>query len=154
MSGQTTLEEIVVEQADLLRQEIKHAADFARSEMDLQIEVATALNQFSRVAHLPKLRAHHNITIGEGRPDSVYDCVFVEYKPPGRLTQDNKSPGNRELIKQLESRPNEFQRELKRDVTELIGIGTDGRWFIFGRYRGGKWEIGQPQPLSLTFTGF
>jgi len=148
MSQQKTLEEIVVEQADVVRHQIEEAADFAESEMDLQVEVAKALDHFSSVAHLPKLRAHHNITIGEGRPDSVYGCVFVEYKTPGRLTEDNKSPGNKELIKQLETRPKEFQKELKRDITELIGVGTDGRYFILARYRRGKWEIGQPQSLS------
>jgi SAM-dependent methyltransferase len=148
MSQQKTLEEIVVEQADVVRHQIEEAADFAESEMDLQIEVAKALDHFSGVAHLPKLRAHHNVTIGEGRPDSVYGCVFIEYKTPGQLTEDNKSSGNKDLIKELERRPKEFQKELKRDVTELIGIGTDGRWFIFARYRTGRWEIGQPQPVS------
>jgi len=148
MSQQKTLEEIVVEQADVVRHQIEEAADFAESEMDLQIEVAKALDHFSGTAGLDKLKAHHNVTIGVGRPDSVYGCVFIEYKTPGRLTEDNKSPGNKEVIKQLETRPKEFQKELKRDITELIGIGTDGRYFIFARYRTGKWEIGQPQALS------
>jgi len=56
MSQQQTLEEIVVEQADVVRHQIEEAADFAESEMDLQIEVAKALDHFSSVAHLPKLQ--------------------------------------------------------------------------------------------------
>jgi len=79
---QESLDEIVSHSAVVLADQIQKAAQWAKSEMDLQVEVASALKEFSRKAQV-KLEGHHNITIATGRPDSVYGSVIVEYKDPG-----------------------------------------------------------------------
>jgi hypothetical protein len=95
------------------------------------------------------LKGHHEVTIGKGRADSVYDYVFIEYKKPGRLKESNDAPGNREVIKQLQDRAKGFKSELKRDPQELFGVGTDGNLFITGRFRSGKWEISPARERSV-----
>jgi hypothetical protein len=78
-----SLDGIVSPSAVVLADQIQKAAAWAKSEMDLQVEVAGALKEFARRAKIT-LDVHHNITIATaaGRPDSVYSNVIVEYKDP------------------------------------------------------------------------
>jgi ribosome-associated translation inhibitor RaiA len=69
----------------VIAEQIQKAAAWAKSEMDLQIEVAAAPNAFARDAKIT-LEGHHNVTVATGRPDSVYGSVIVEYKEPGKLS--------------------------------------------------------------------
>jgi hypothetical protein len=149
MAVTKTLEDIISEQASIVCEQIEAAVAFAESEEDLRIEVEKAIEVFRKEADLPELKGHHEVTIGKGRADSVYDYVFIEYKKPGRLKESNDSPGNREVIKQLQDRAKAFKSELKRDPKELFGVGTDGSYFITGRYRNGKWEISPARERSL-----
>lgn len=148
MAVAKTLEDIITEQAPIVCEQIEAATAFAESEMDLQIEVEKALEVFRKEANLPELKGHHNVTIGEGHPDSVYDYVVIEYKKPGLLKESNDAPKNREVIKQLKDRFVDLKKEHKKDITELFGVGTDGHYFIFARVRSGKWDISQPLPRS------
>ena len=138
MATTKTLEDIITEQASIVCEQIEAAVSFAESEEDLRIEFEKAIEVFRKEADLPELKGHHEVTIGKGRADSVYDYVFIEYKKPGRLKESNDAPGNREVIKQLQERAKAFKSELKRDPRELFGVGTDGNYFITGRYRSGS----------------
>ena len=53
------------------------------------------------------------------------------------------------MIKQLQERAKDFKSELKRDPQELFGVGTDGNFFITGRFRSGKWEISPVRERSV-----
>jgi len=149
MAVTKTLEDIISEQASIVCEQIEAAVAFADSEEDLRIEVEKAIEVFRKEADLPELKGHHEVTIGKGRADSVYDYVFIEYKKPGRLKESNDAPGNREVIGQLQDRAKDFKSELKRDPQELFGVGTDGNFFITGRYRNGKWEISPARERSV-----
>jgi hypothetical protein len=81
------LDEIVSQRAVVIAEQIRNAAAWAKSEMDLQIDVAAALNAFARDAKIT-LEGHHNVTVATGRPDSVYGSVIVEYKEPVCLSAD------------------------------------------------------------------
>jgi hypothetical protein len=95
-----SLDEIVSHSAVVLADQIQKAAAWAKSEMDLQIEVASALKDFARRAQIA-LEGHHNITIATGRPDSVYGCVIVEYKDPNTLSPAKDAAPNQKVIEQL-----------------------------------------------------
>ena len=85
--SQPSLDEIVSQRAVVIAEQIQKAAAWAKSEMDLQIDVAAALNAFARDAKIT-LEGHHNVTVATGRPDSVYGSVIVEYKEPVCLSAD------------------------------------------------------------------
>ncbi len=85
MDKPASLDEIVSHSAIVLADQIQKAAAWAKSEMDLQVEVAGALKEFARRAQIT-LEGHHNVTIATGRPDSVYGSVIVEYKDPNTLS--------------------------------------------------------------------
>src|SRR2546426_820924 len=101
--SQPSLDEIVgLSSADVAHQ-IQKAAAWAKSEMDLQIEVAGALKGFAREAKIT-LGGHHNVTVATGRPDSVYGSVIVEYKDPGTLSPTKDAAPNKAVIEQLKRR--------------------------------------------------
>ena len=89
-----SLDDIIGHRAVVLADQIQKAAAWAKSEMDLQIEVAGALKEFAREAKI-KLDAHHNVTVATGRPDSVYSNVIVEYKDPGTLSGNRDAANNK-----------------------------------------------------------
>jgi SAM-dependent methyltransferase len=147
-----SLDEIVSHSAILVAEQIQQAAAWAQSEMDLQIEVASALKGFARQAKISLESGHHNITVATGRTDSVYNSVIVEYKNPGTLSPNKEAAGNRKLIEQLRQRFYEFRKELHRDWATMFGVGTDGKYFIFLRFRDEKWTDQEPLPVDRYST--
>jgi SAM-dependent methyltransferase len=148
---QESLDETIAESAVILSDQIQNAAALAKSEMELQIEVAHALKDFARRAQIT-LEAHHNITIATGRPDSVYGSVIVEYKDPGNLSSNKDSAPNKAVIDQLKKRFYDMRREENRNWNSMFGVGTDGKYFIFLRFRDDKWTDKEPLPINRYST--
>jgi methylase of polypeptide subunit release factors len=141
---QPSLDEIVSQSAVVIAEQIQNAAAWAKSEMDLQVEVAGALKEFARQAKINPLEGHHNVTIATGRPDSVYGSVIVEYKEPGTLSPNKDAATNKAVIKQLKKRFYDMNREEHRNWPSMFGVGTDGKYFIFLRFRREKWTDEEP----------
>jgi hypothetical protein len=94
----------------VIAEQIKSAASWAKSEMDLQVEVAGILKDFARRAKINPLEGHHNVTIATGRPDSVYGSMIVEYKEPGNLSLNKDAANNKKVIEQLKKRFYDMRR--------------------------------------------
>ena len=142
-----SLDEIVSHQAVVLAEQIHAAAAWAKSEMDLQFEVAGALKEFAKRAQI-KLEGHQNVTIASGRPDAVYGSVIVEYKNPGTLSPTKGAAPNKAVIDQLKTRFYDMRREENRQWNSIFGVGTDGRYFIFLRFRDDKWTDQEPLEVN------
>ncbi len=150
--SQPSLDEIVSQNAVVIAEQIQNAAGWAKSEMDLQVEVAGALKEFARMAKINPLEGHHNVTIATGRPDSVYGSVIVEYKDPGTLSPNKDAAPNKAVIDQLKRRFYDMNREDHRNWNSMFGVGTDGRYFIFLRFRDDKWADQEPLPVNRYST--
>lgn len=148
---QESLDEIVSHSAVVLADQIQKAASWAKSEMDLQVEVAGALKEFARRAQIT-LEGHHNVTVATGRPDSVYGSVIVEYKDPNTLSPSKDAAPNQRLIEQLKKRFYDMRREEKRQWSSMFGVGTDGNYFIFVRFRDEKWTDQEPLEVNRHST--
>jgi hypothetical protein len=146
-----SLDEIVSHSAVVLADQIQKAAAWAQSEMDLQVEVAGALKEFARRAQIT-LEGHHNVTIATGRPDSVYGSVIVEYKDPNTLSSTKDAAPNQRLIEQLKKRFYDMRREEKRQWPSMFGVGTDGKYFVFLRFRDDKWTDQEPLEVNRYST--
>lgn len=140
-------EELIKRQVPLVTKGIKEAAEKARSHEDLRAGFIESLYDFQKALGI-KLEVRHEYTVGTGRLDSIYQCVIIEYKDPSshqaRLTQQPDSPANQAVVGQLKQRFIDVKREHHQDYERLFGVGTDGRFFIFVKYRKGKWQIGNP----------
>lgn len=146
-----SLDEIVSHSAVVVAEQIQKAAAWAKSEMDLQVEVAGALKDFAKRAQI-KLEGHQNVTVGTGRPDSVYGSVIVEYKDPGNLSPNKDAAPNKALIEQLKRRFSDMNREEERNWNSMFGVGTDGKYFVFLRFRDNKWTDQEPLPVDRNST--
>jgi len=146
-----SLDEVVSHSAAVLAEQIQAAASWAKSEMDLQIEVAGALKDFAKRAQI-KLEGHHNVTIATGRPDSVYGSVIVEYKDPGTLSSTKDAAPNKAVIDQLKKRFYDMKREEHREWKTMFGVATDGFFFIFLRFRDDKWTDQEPLEVNRYST--
>jgi len=146
-----SLDEIVNHSAVVLADQIQKAAAWAKSEMDLQVEVAGALKEFARRAKIT-LDVHHNITVATGRPDSVYSNVIVEYKDPGTLSGNRDAANNKKLIEQIRQRFYDMRREENRAMNSMFGVGTDGKYFVFVRFRDEKWTDQEPLEVNRYST--
>jgi hypothetical protein len=146
-----SLDEIVSHSAVVLADQIQKAAAWAKSEMDLQIEVAGALKEFARKAKIT-LEVHHNVTVATGRPDSVYSNVIVEYKDPGTLSANRDAANNKKLIDQIRQRFYDMRREENRSMNSMFGVGTDGKYFVFVRFRDEKWTDQEPLEVNRYST--
>ena len=149
--NQPSLDEIITRSAATIADQIRGAAALAKSEMDLQIDVAAALKKFASDAKIT-LEGHHNITIATGRPDSVYGSVIVEYKEPGNLSPNKDAANNKKVIDQLKKRFYDMRREEHRQWNSMFGVGTDGKYFIFLRFRDDKWTDQEPLEVNRYST--
>ena len=143
-----SLDEIVSQSAVVIAEQIRNAASWAKSEMDLQVEVAGILKDFARQARIDLSQGHHNVTIATGRPDSVYGSVIVEYKEPGTLSPNKEAAPNKAVIEQLKRRFYDMNREEHRNWPSMFGVGTDGKRFIFLRFRDDKWTDQEPLEVN------
>jgi hypothetical protein len=149
---QESIDEIVNHSAVDLSEQIRAAAAWAKSEMDLQVEVAGALKEFARRAGITLEGGHHNVTIATGRPDSVYGSVIVEYKEPNSLSPKKDAAPNQKVIDQLKQRFYDMRREENRHWGSMFGVGTDGKYFIFLRFRDEKWTDQEPLEVNRYST--
>lgn len=143
-------ETLIKKQAPIVVEKIKEAAGKAFSEEDVRIGFERALHDFQKELGI-KLEGHHEYTIGTGRPDSIYDCVIIEYKDPSTVTTrltPTDSNANNAVIKQLKQRFTDFNKEHHQNYESLFGVGTDGKYFIFVKHRKGKWQIGSPMEVG------
>ena len=146
-----SLDEIVSQSAVVIAEQIRNAANWAKSEMDLQAEVAGILKDFARQAKID-LKGHQDVTIATGRADAVYGSVIIEYKKPGTLSANREAAPDKGVIDQLKRRFYDMNREEHRNWGSMFGVGTDGNYFIFLRFRDDKWTDQEPLEVNRHST--
>lgn len=129
-----SFDKLVAKQLVIEADQIKAAADWADSEMDLQIEAKKALERFKKEVKIEFLKGRHNHTIGTGRPDSVFGCVIIEYKKPGVMDERKDAPGNLEVVDQLKRRFYDFRTENEKPSTPCLWLGLMGGTSSFSAF--------------------
>lgn len=147
MPSSASLDAIIKKHAIEFAEHVRAAAKSAGSEMDVQVEAASQLKAVGKAAGI-KLHEAHNHTIAEGRPDSVYNRVIVEYKNPAspseRIGSSLDAAGSKKVVEQIKDRFRALQTELGHSIESLFGVACDGNRFIFVRWRDKKWEVQPP----------
>ena len=150
--SQQSLDEIVSESAVVIAEQIQQAAGWAKSETDLQVEIAGMLKDFARRAKINPLELHQNVTIATGRQDSVYGSVIIEHKVRGTLSPNKAAAPNKAVIEQLKRYFYDTKREQNKPWNSMFGVGTDGKDFIFLRFRDDKWTDQEPLEVNRYST--
>jgi hypothetical protein len=83
--------------------------------------------------------------LANGRPDTVYNQLIIEYKKPGVIKPGNAK--NRQLIAQVEGYIEDLAKEERWKEDRLLGVAIDGRYFLYIR-KVGRWLEEKPVPVS------
>src|ERR1700730_16680388 len=143
---------------DVIRQRAKSYADHltlvalkAKKEEEIRIASEHELAFLQKAANI-KLEGKHEFTVASGFVDSVYDRVIIEYKnpssPSARIGPHLESPGTKKVIDQIKSRFEDLKAEHGQPLNSLFGVGLDGRYFVFVRFRDESWSIQEPVPVT------
>lgn len=145
------MEDLVKKHAATFAERVKSIAEHANNEEEIRIGVEGVLAVIQKDSEI-SLRGRHEYTIGTGRIDSVYGCVIIEYKnprsPSAKLSSDREAKGNKEVVKQIQDRFLEFQKEQNKQLNTMFGVGCDGKYFVFVRHRNGKWFVQDPVEVT------
>lgn len=127
-----------------ITEKILRAASIAESEMKLQIEVEHILRNFfdmMKIIYQPS----HNLTIINGKPDTLYGRVIIEYKIPGTLSSKAKSNA---AVVEAQKNIKESSIANNDDISKYVGIVLDGNKITFTKFRG-KWVTEQVADVSV-----
>lgn len=143
-------ERAIKEEAPRLAALIKEAGAGGTEEQFRQ-RVAPAIEDFARRLGLG-LRTEHERTLLNGRADTVYNRLVVEYERPGSLNKSNRTRANRHALDQVKQYIDDLHRLERHRPERLAGVVLDGSYFIFARYREGRWTEDGPLPVSPAST--
>jgi hypothetical protein len=145
-----SLDELISRRAAEFADQIKAAATMADKEEEIRIEVEKQLAFIQKEAGI-KLEGKHEFTVASGRVDSVYDRVIIEYKNPStsaRIGPKADSPGSRKVVEQIKKRFYDMRSQHGHHLNKLFGVGLDGNYFIFVRFRDEKWQVQEPVEVN------
>ena len=146
-----SLDELIAQRAAEFADQIRAAAVMADKEEEIRIEVEKQLAFIQKDAGV-KLEGKHEFTVAQGRADSVYQRVIIEYKNPrslgARIGPKSDSAGTKKVVEQLKNRFYDMQRELGHPLSSMFGVGLDGNHFVFVRYRDNKWQVQDPVEVN------
>lgn len=89
---------------------------------------------------------HHERALANGRADTVFNRLILEYKKPGIIKENNAK--NRQLITQVKSYIEDLAKEERWKEARLLGVAFDGNYFLYIR-RVGRWVEEEPVPVSV-----
>jgi hypothetical protein len=151
MAKTESLDELIAQKAAEFADQIKAAAAMADKEEEIRIEAERQLAFIERATGI-KLEGRHEFTVASGRVDSVYDRVIIEYKNPkspgARIGPKADSAGSKKVVEQIKKRFYDMQAELGHPLNTMFGVGLDGNYFIFIRYRDKKWQVQDPVEVN------
>jgi hypothetical protein len=150
MPKHESLDDLISKKAAEFADQIKAAAEMADKEEEIRIESEKQLAFIQKDAGI-KLEGKHEFTVASGRVDSVYSRVIIEYKNPksaGKIGPKADSPGSKKVVAQIKKRFYDMRAEHGQPLNSLFGVGLDGNYFIFVRFRDEKWQVQEPVEVN------
>ena len=146
-----SLNDLISKKAGEFAENVKAVAATASKEEEIRIEAERQLAFIEREAEV-KLHGKHEFTLASGRVDSVYNRVIIEYKNPSdqgsRIGPGVNSPGSKKVVDQIKKRFYDMRTEHGQALNTLFGVGLDGNYFIFIRFRDEKWYVQDPVEVN------
>lgn len=146
-----SLDELISKKAAEFASHITAVAERAHNEEEIRIECEKQLASIQAAAGI-SLSGHHEFTVASGRVDSLYQSVIIEYKNPkspgAKIGSRLDSPGTRKVVEQIKTRFYDLRTERGQPLNTLFGVGLDGRYFVFVRFRDDKWHVQEPVEVT------
>ena len=143
------------DQADSLQQASKTLAEktvasakVAANEAAFRIPFQAAIAEAATAIGAP-IQPRDEVSLIEGRADTVYNRLVIEYERPGFLRPSNRHGNNVHAIRQVKDYIGGLQRRERHRMERYAGVVCDGSFFIFLRYRDDNWHIEPPVPVDF-----
>jgi len=91
------------------------------------------------------LQIREEVTLANGRADTVFNKLILEYKKPKTIKSDNAK--NRRLISQVQGYIDDLAEKERFKKQRLLGVAFDGNYFLYMRYAK-RWIVDEPLLLS------
>jgi hypothetical protein len=140
---ETPIEQKIIEFAPYFKNILLMAAEESNNEAELRTKIQSQIDKFAESLKL-KLRHRDEYALINGRADSVYNRLVIEYEPPKSLKKNNIHRNNQHAIDQVKAYMQGLERRERHKIERLAGVVTDGCYFIFVSFKQGKWHIEDP----------
>ena len=129
-------ENIIFQTALKLSEKTLAAAQRATNEAEFRIPFQAAIAEAAQAIGAPISVSRDEVSLIEGRADTVYNRLVIEYERPGFLKPTKKQTATISIaIQQVKDYINGLQRRERHKMERYAGVVCDGRFFIFCRYR-------------------
>lgn len=93
------------------------------------------------------ISTENEVSVLEGRIDSLYGNFIIEYKYPTRISGSNIS-ANAKFIEQLQRQIKGFHMKSRIPFNKIMGVVFDGYYVIYVKKQENGWEISEPQKMT------
>jgi len=145
-----SLDDLIGPKAVEFAAQMKRTAASADKEEEIRIAAERQLAFIEKEAGV-KLEGRHEFTVASGRVDSVYQRVIIEYKNPHGpdcIGPGPDSPGTKKVVEQIKKRFYDLRSQHGQPLNSLFGVGLDGKYFVFIRFRDDKWQVQDPVEVN------
>jgi SAM-dependent methyltransferase len=140
-------EELVRQRAPGIADQILNAAREAANEAEFRKPVGRVFEDFAEQVGV-QLRAHEEYTLANGRADTVYNRLVIEYERPGSLREYNKYGHNIHAIGQAKTYIEDVAKKEHLKQHRMAGVVLDGLYIIFVRHFHETWIIEDPVEVN------
>jgi SAM-dependent methyltransferase len=133
--------------AALLAARLAHVAKPKTPEQTLRIAFQGAVDEIVRQLNFT-LNWRDEYRLIEGRADSVYGGLVIEYEAPCSFRSTNTSAANSHAIQQARDYISGLQQHERHHIERYAGVACDGCFFIFLRFKEGHWYVEPPVHVS------
>lgn len=124
------------------------AAKAASNEAEFRIPFQAAIAEAAQTIGAP-IQPRDEVSLIEGRADTVYNRLVIEYERPGFLHARKQTANNLHAIQQVKDYITGLQRRERHKMERYAGVVCDGCFFIFCRFRDEQWHIEAPVPVDV-----
>jgi hypothetical protein len=124
------------------------AAQGAANETAFRIPFQGAITEAAQAIGAP-IQPRDEFRLIEGRADTVYNRLVIEYEHPGFLQSTNRNRNNGHAIQQVKDYITGLHRRERHTMERYAGVICDGGFFIFCRFREEQWHVEPPVPVDV-----
>lgn len=133
--------------AKKLARETLAAANIADNEASFRIPFQAAIAEAAKAIGAD-IQPRDEFRIIDGRADTVYNRLVIEYERPGCLRTHNKHGNNQHAIQQVKDYITGLHRRERHKMERYAGVVCDGSFFIFLRSLEHQWHVEPPVPVD------
>jgi len=123
------------------------AAKNAQNEAEFRIPFQAAIAAAAESVGV-SLNPRDELRLIEGRADTVYNRLVIEYERPKSLRSSNAHRNNQHAIQQARDYITSLHRRERHTTERYAGVVCDGTFFIFCRFQEDNWHVEAPVPVE------